>query len=135
LQLGTSSQARELLHFGGKESTQGASSASTLDERKIAKAARKSRPRASRKPEPKYAIEEIEAYIAIRDGLLAEAEKGATCELLRRVATANDFVDHCLKPARSPYQAQFLPEIDAKRERQRCETVKIRIAQLSDRMV
>jgi hypothetical protein len=117
------------------ESTQGASSASTLDERKFAKAARKSRPRASRKPEPKYATEEIEAYIAIRDGLLAEAEKKPNCELLRRVATANDFVHHCLKPAQSPYEGQFLPEVDAMRERQRCERAKARIAQLSDQMV
>jgi hypothetical protein len=83
----------------------------------------------------KYAAEEIAAYIAIRDGLLAEAEKAATCESLRRVSTANDFVETCLQPARSPYEAQFLPEVDAVRERERCETVKIRIAQLGSRTV
>src|SRR6266550_2195430 len=113
------------------ESTQGASSASTLDERKVAKAARKSPKAANHKTESKQAVEEIHAYIAIRDGLLAEAEKKPTCELLRRLATANDFVEHWLKPARTPYEAQFLPEIDATRERLRCETVKTRIVQLS----
>ena len=80
-----------------------------------------------------YAIEEINSYIAIRDGLLAEAEKAATSDMLRRVSIANDFVEACLKPSRSPYHAQYLPEADAVRERQHCERVKQRIAQLGAR--
>ena len=35
----------------------------------------------------KYAIEEIAAYIVIRDGLLAEAEKTTTCESLRGISS------------------------------------------------
>jgi hypothetical protein len=79
----------------------------------------------------KYAIEEIAAYIVIRDGLLADAERTTTSESLRRASIANDFVENCLQPARSPYQAQSLPQLDAARERQRCENVKLRIAKLS----
>ncbi len=89
----------------------------------------------NRRIDRKYAVEEIAAYIAIRDGLLAEAEKAATCESLRRLSTANDFVETCLQPARSPYEAQSLPEVDAAYERKRCETVKVRIAQLGRRTV
>jgi hypothetical protein len=78
----------------------------------------------------RHAVEEIQAYIVIRDGLLSEAEKKPTSELLRRLSIANDFVENCLKPARSPYEAQCLPEIDAARERQQCQTVRVRIAEL-----
>ena len=81
----------------------------------------------------KYAIEEIVAYIVIRDGLLADAEGSPTCEALRRAAIANDFVESCLEPPRPPYEAQCLPQLDAVRERQRCEDVKRTIAQLSAR--
>ena len=58
-----------------------------------------------------YTVAEINAYIAIRDQLLAE-------------------VLGCLQPARSPYEPQSLAETDAIRERQRCEIVRSRIAQL-----
>jgi hypothetical protein len=75
-----------------------------------------------------YAVDEINAYIAIRDNLLAEAT--ATSRNLRRLSLANDFVQSCLKPARSPYETQYLPERDADRERKRCAVVKIRIAEL-----
>jgi hypothetical protein len=77
-----------------------------------------------------YSVAEINAYIAIRDQLLAEAEKRHSTEKIASTALANDFVEGCLKPARAPYEGQCLPESDAIRERKRCETVRARIAQL-----
>ncbi len=77
-----------------------------------------------------YAVDEIKAYIAIRDNWLDEAEATTTSANLRRLILANDFVQSCLKPARSPYKEQYLPERDADRERKRCAAVKIRIAEL-----
>ena len=94
------------------------------------------------KPEPKsaptlssafgsaYSVAEINAYIAIRDQLIAEAEKVHTSAKIASAVLANDFVEGCLKPARAPYEGQCLPEIDAERERQRCTTVRERIARL-----
>jgi hypothetical protein len=89
-------------------------------------------PRGSTKAvDSQYAVNEINAYIAIRDNLLAEAEATTTSANLRRLSLANHFVQSCLKPAsRSPYKAQYLPERDADRERKRCAAVKIRIAEL-----
>jgi hypothetical protein len=115
------------------QSTQAHTAAFGLPVIKFPKHSRKQKRTSNRIPDRKHAIEEIGAYITIRDGLLAEAEKSATSELLRRLSTANDFVETCLKPARGPYEAQFLPEIDASRERQRCQAVKTRIAQIGDR--
>ena len=77
-----------------------------------------------------YSIAEINAYIAIRDQLLAEAEEQRTREKIASTALANEFVEGCLKPARSPYEGQCLPETDATRERKRCEIVRDRIKQL-----
>src|SRR5882762_3999253 len=77
-----------------------------------------------------YSVAEINAYIAIRDQLIAEAEELHSSTKLASTALANDFVEGCLKPARSPYEAQFLPESDAVRERKRCEVVRDRIAEL-----
>ena len=77
-----------------------------------------------------YSIAEINAYIAIRDQLLAEAEKLHSTAKIASTALANDFVEGCLKPARSPYEAQCLPESEAARERKRCEAVRDRIAEL-----
>ena len=77
-----------------------------------------------------YSVAEINAYIAIRDQLLAEAEKIQSNAKLASTALANDFVEGCLKQARSPYEAQCLSEPDAIRERKRCEEVRERIAQL-----
>src|SRR5437016_7992720 len=77
-----------------------------------------------------YSVAEINAYIAIRDQLLAEAEEAQTPAKLSSTALANDFVLGCLQPGRSPYEAQCLPEVDAAFERQRCEAVRNRIAQL-----
>ncbi len=81
-----------------------------------------------------YAITEINAYIAIRDNLLAEAEETANGVTLKRASLANDLVESCLKPARTPYEAQHLPEAAAVRERKRCVEVKARIAQMQARM-
>jgi len=78
----------------------------------------------------KYIVDEINAYIAIRDGLMVEAEQMRTHAKLDSVMVANDFVEVCLKPARPAYKAQHLPEADAVRERKRCQTVKVRVAEL-----
>src|SRR5882724_5146928 len=78
----------------------------------------------------KHVIDEINAYIAIRDELLAEAEQIMTRAKIDSVTVANDFVATCLKPVRPPYHAQCLPETDAVRERKRCETVKARVQEL-----
>jgi hypothetical protein len=94
----------------------------------------KPQPRPATATEPvasEHAIDEINAYIAIRDNLLSEAEATTTNAILRRLSLTNDFVQSCLKQAHSPYEAQSLPESDAARERERCEAVKKRIAQLS----
>ena len=94
------------------------------------------------KPEPKsaptlssafgsaYSVGEINAYIAIRDQLLAEAEKVHTSAKLASTALANDFVEGCLKPARAPYEAQCLSESDAVHERKRCAAIRERIEKL-----
>ncbi len=49
-----------------------------------------------------YVVDEINAYVAIRDIALAEAEKDPSSVNMERVRIANDFVENCLKPARSP---------------------------------
>jgi hypothetical protein len=81
-----------------------------------------------------HAIEEINAYMVIRDSLLAEAEQVPTRKTLKRANLVNDFVETCLRPARSPYEAQYLPEAEAVRERKRCQAVKLRIAELGARI-
>ena len=86
--------------------------------------------RSTKTVDSQYAVDEINAYIAIRDNLLAEAEATTTGANVRRLSLANHFVQSCLKPARSPYKAQYLPERDADRERKRCASVKVRIAEL-----
>jgi hypothetical protein len=82
----------------------------------------------------KYIVDEINAYIAIRDGLMVEAEQMRTRAKLDSVMIANDFVEVCLKPARPAYKAQHLPEADAVRERKRCQAVKARVAELRTHM-
>jgi len=77
-----------------------------------------------------YIGDEINAYGVIRDIALAEAEKEPTPLNLERARIANDFVQNCLRPARTPYEAQNLPEPEATRERRRCEDAKMRIALL-----
>jgi hypothetical protein len=77
-----------------------------------------------------YIVDEINAYVAIRDIALAEAEKEPNSVNLERARIANDFVEKCLKPARTPYEAQHLPKADAVRERGNCQAVKVRISLL-----
>ena len=77
-----------------------------------------------------YIVDEINAYAAIRDIALAEAEKDPSRVNLERARIANDFVENCLKPARPLYEGQHLPETDAMRERDICQTVKVRLALL-----
>jgi hypothetical protein len=79
----------------------------------------------------KSANNEINAYIAIRDSLLAQAEEATTDANLHRACIANDVVEIFLKPARAGYEAQQLPEADAIREREHCEAVKMRIGELA----
>ncbi len=78
----------------------------------------------------KQALEEIKTSIAVRDGLLSEAEEVTTSVTLRRALIANEFVETCLRPARPPYVAQHLSEADAVIQRKRCAAVKRRIAEL-----
>ncbi len=77
------------------------------------------------------AVEEINAYIAIRDQSLADAERVPTRGTVDRALLANEFVESCLRPVRAPYQAQALPERVAADERQRCTAAKARLATLS----
>ena len=91
----------------------------------------KGRPSPKREPRSsEYVIGEINAFIAIRDELLAEVEEAKTGSKLDSLVIANNFVESCLTPARSPYDMQVLPESDANRERQRCEAIKQRVAEL-----
>jgi hypothetical protein len=73
---------------------------------------------------------EIHSYLAARDLLLREADANTTEANLRRAWAANEFAQSCLRPARSPYQAQALPEAEAAREQLRCNAVKVRLVQL-----
>jgi hypothetical protein len=94
---------------------------------------RKRLPQPARSSELKmtsYIVDEINAYVAIRDIALAEAEKEPSSINLERVRIANDFVENCVQPARPPYAAQHLPETDAARERGRCQAVKVRLSLL-----
>ena len=83
----------------------------------------------------KEAVAEINAYIAIRDELLEEAEQIKTCAKIDSVEVANNFVITCLRPARSPYKSQSLPETDAARERKRCKAINARIVELRAQVV
>jgi hypothetical protein len=95
----------------------------------------KSRPAQGRESQrSEYVIGEINAFIAIRDELLAEVEEAKTPSKLESLIVANNFVESCLTPARSPYELQFLPEPSAKRERDRCEQIKQRVADLRDQI-
>ena len=76
------------------------------------------------------AAAEIHGYLAARDLLLREAEKSTTEINLRCAMSANEFAEDCLRPARSPYDAQALPEAEAARERERCRAARVRLAEL-----
>jgi hypothetical protein len=73
---------------------------------------------------------EIHAYIAARDIALADAERNVTRTTLNRAFLANELVQNFLKPARSAYSSQSLPEGEAATERKRCDAAQRRIAQL-----
>jgi hypothetical protein len=73
---------------------------------------------------------EIRAYIAARDLALAEAQRVRTDLSLNRAFLANQLVENCLQPSRSPYQAQDLSTAEAISESKRCEAAGRRIAQL-----
>ncbi len=75
-------------------------------------------------------LQEINAYIATRDGLLAAAEKAPNLQSIHRAAIANDVVQVSLRPARPSYAAQHLSEIDAVRELERCKRATRRIIEL-----
>ena len=92
----------------------------------------KTRPEKREQHSAEYAVGEINAFIAIRDELLVEAEEAKTVSKLDSLIVANNFVESCLTPARSPYDMQFLPESAAKRERKKCEQIKRRVADLRD---
>lgn len=78
----------------------------------------------------RHSAEAIGAYIAIRDRLFAEVENVATPEKLNRLAIANDLVRACLKPAQHPYEAQFLSDNEAARERTRCDAIRSKVGEL-----
>ena len=82
----------------------------------------------------RHAHAEIHAYIVIRDRLLTEAENIPSNATLHRAYIANDVVEIFLKPAKAPYQAQYLAESEAVHERERCEIVKNRIAELRSKI-
>jgi hypothetical protein len=84
-------------------------------------------------PAANCAAVEIHSYLAARDLLFREAEENPTEDNLSRATAANESVEICLRPARSPYQAQSLPEAEAARERRHCKAVKMRIAELRAR--
>jgi hypothetical protein len=77
-----------------------------------------------------YIADEIRAYATIRDLAIAEAERITNRLNLERARIANDFVENALKPSRTPYESQQLPEGEAARERQRCEAAKMRLSLL-----
>jgi hypothetical protein len=96
---------------------------------RTARVAPKQRPGGSRE-----ATAEINAYIALRDMYLSEAEAALTETAWQRAESANEFVAQTLRPARSPYEAQHLSENDAVRERQRCAGVSLRLLALHNRL-
>jgi hypothetical protein len=82
----------------------------------------------------KEASDEIQAYVAIRDLLLSDAEVTTTAESLRRATIANEFVETCLRPPRSPYEAQSLEQRQAARELERCRAAQMRLATLEQKL-
>jgi hypothetical protein len=77
-----------------------------------------------------YIVDEINAYTAIRDIAVAEAEKEPNMLNLERACIANEFVEKCLKPARTPYELQYLQKADAARELENCQEIRIRLSLL-----
>jgi hypothetical protein len=73
---------------------------------------------------------EINAYIATRDSLLAQAEKMPSFKTIDSAAVANEVVRSCVNPTRPVYSAQRLPEEKASRERERCKSITKRLVKL-----
>jgi hypothetical protein len=76
------------------------------------------------------ASSEIHAYMSARDMALSDAESRPSDLTLNRAFLANEVVEGCLKSARSPYQAQCLPQSELLQAQTRCEAVKRRLQQL-----
>jgi len=76
------------------------------------------------------ARDEVQVYAVIRDLLVIDAEVATSVESLRRAAAANEFVESCLQPPHSPWQAEYLEPGEAARQRERCGAAKMRIAAL-----
>jgi hypothetical protein len=55
----------------------------------------------------------------VRKQLLAKAEQVRSSAKITSTAPANDFVEGCLSPPRSPYETQCLPQSDAARRNPR----------------
>ena len=83
----------------------------------------------------RYAVDEINAYIAVRDGLLEEAEQTLTEASIQRLVLANTFVANCMRPTRHPYITQCLPDVDTVRELKECHAVDLRIMELRARLI
>ena len=82
-----------------------------------------------------FAVEEVNAYIAVRDGLLKEAEQSPSAQSIERLKMANEFVVSCLRPAKQPYALQAIPELDAARELKRCHSIATRVTKLQAALV
>ncbi len=80
------------------------------------------------------ATHEVYAYVAVRDVLLAEAEEQPASATIDSVSIANELVETFLRPARPPYEVQSLPENEAVPQRQRCQAVRVRLAQLRSQL-
>ena len=98
--------------------------------RRPSSSARAAKPEFSFRYGSPQASAEIHAFIAARDLAVADAERNVTSTTLNRAFLANELVQNCMKAARSPYEAQSLPEAEAKTERTRCEAVNRRLSQL-----
>src|ERR1044072_7364580 len=70
-----------------------------------------------------YIVDEIRAYTTIRDIAVAEAKKEPNTLNLERACIANEFVEKCLKPARAPYEVQYLSGADAAHEVESCQEI------------
>jgi len=78
-----------------------------------------------------YILDEINAYVAIRDMRVAAAEQDATPANIRQATLANNFVEICLSRPQIVYASQYLPEASASFERQRCAKIKELLATLA----
>src|ERR1043166_5106402 len=78
-----------------------------------------------------HAHDELGAYIAIRNILLANVEKWPTSEAIASLRAANDVVENSAQPACAPYQAQHLSQTDQDAQSKVSQKVKQRIAQWS----